>query len=223
MAIDTSKMIYDFIAIEGNIGVGKTSLCKRITEQFNLRLLLEEFSDNPFLPAFYKDPEKHAFPVELFFMAERYQQIQQKLLEKDLFQQQTIADYFFIKTLLFAKENLKEEEYRLFQRFFNILNGSFPKPDLLVYLHRSVDVLLENIKHRGRPYERNISDEYLLKIQNAYFDYFKTDIQRPVLIINLGRLNFLKNDSVYQKIIELINTEYPIGLHRVDLTEMNFN
>ena len=136
---------YNFIAVEGNIGAGKTSFCNRIADDFNCQIILESFEDNPFLPQFYQNPERYAFPVELFFMTERHKQLQAGLLEPELFKDGTIADYFFLKTLLFAKNNLSDEEHRLFSRVFKVLNASFPKPDLLVYLHRSVENLLVNI------------------------------------------------------------------------------
>jgi deoxyadenosine/deoxycytidine kinase len=148
-----------YIVIEGNIGAGKTSLCQKLAMEFDSKLILEQFSDNPFLPLFYSNPDRYAFPVELFFMTERHKQLQEYLLKRDLFQQHTISDYIFSKTLLFAAKNLKGEELRLFQNLFNTLNASFPKPDLLVYLHRSVDDLQKNIRQRNREYELEIKDE----------------------------------------------------------------
>jgi len=165
----TETLPYKYIAIEGNIGAGKTTLCNMLHKDFNCRLILEQFADNPFLPYFYENQERYAFPVELFFMTERHKQLQENLSQRDLFQQMIVADYFFIKTLLFAKNNLSDEEYRLFQRLFHILNSTFPKPELIVYLHRSVDNLIENIKARGRSYEQEIAPSYLLEIQNTYF------------------------------------------------------
>ena len=139
------KIQHNFIAIEGNIGAGKTTLCKMIQRDFNCQLILEQFTDNPFLPFFYEDPERYAFQVELFFMSERHKQLQTELGQNELFSDFKISDYYFIKTLLFASNNLKGEEYRLFARLFNVLNTTFPEPDLLVYLYRSVDNLLANI------------------------------------------------------------------------------
>lgn len=210
---------YDFIAVEGNIGAGKTTLCQKLADDFNCRLILEEFSDNPFLPLFYRDPERHAFSVELFFMSERYQQIQKTMLEQDLFQQKTIADYFFIKTLLFAKNTLKGEEYRLFQRFFNILNANFPKPQLLVYLHRSVPKIIENIQKRGREYEQEISPDYLSKIQTAYLEYFKIESEIPILIMDIENVDFVKNEQHYSIIRDCINRPYNVGIHRISLSD----
>lgn len=208
---------YNFIAIEGNIGAGKTTLSQMLARDFKSRLILEEFSDNPFLPLFYDNPERHAFSVELFFMSERYQQIQQTMLAQDLFQQKTIADYFFMKTLLFANTTLQGEEYRLFQRFFNILNASFPKPQLLVYLHRSINKVIEQIKHRGREYEQEISAEYLLKIQTAYLEYFKVENDMPILILDVEDIDFVHNEDHYQIIRDCINRPYNVGIHRISL------
>jgi len=206
---------YPYIAIEGNIGAGKTTLCKMLAEEFDCKLVLEQFSDNPFLPMFYKDPDRHAFTVELFFMSERYSQLQKSLLERDLFQQNTIADYFFIKTLLFANKTLTKEEYQLFKRFFSILNNKFPKPDLLVYLYRSVDHLLQNIKKRGRSYEEEITPEYLQNIQDAYLDYFKVETDIPVLIIDLQNYDFVSDKEVYRQIKSSLMKEYSPGVHKL--------
>lgn len=215
--VQTTAFPHQFIAVEGNIGAGKTTLCQMIADDFDCRLILEQFTDNPFLPFFYDNPERYAFPVELFFMTERHKQLQEELAQQDLFQQSIIADYFFIKTLLFAKNNLNPEEYRLFQRLFHILNATFPKPDILVYLHRSVDNLLHNIKKRGREYEQEIEPDYLLQIQNAYFDFFKADSSFPILILEVEELDFLHNQSHYQKLIGCIQQNYPPGVNRVSL------
>lgn len=206
-----------FIAIEGNIGAGKTTLSRMIAEDFGCRLILEQFSDNPFLPYFYENPERHAFTVELFFMTERHKQLQAELAQPDLFQQAVVADYFFIKTLLFAKNNLKDEEHRLFQRLFHILNAGFPKPDLLVYLHRPVEGLLHNIKKRGRDFEQDISSEYLGQIQQAYFEYFKNENNLPILVLELGQTDFIHDPQHYQDLVALINQKYAPGVHRLNL------
>jgi len=211
------ELKYDFIAIEGNIGAGKTTLSQMLAKDFDTRLILEEFSDNPFLHMFYENPDRHAFSVELFFMSERYQQIQQTMLAQDLFQQKTISDYFFMKTLLFANNTLTGEEYRLFQRFFNILNANFPKPQLLVYLHRSVEMVMEQIKQRGREYEQEISADYLLKIQTAYLEYFKVENEIPILILDVGDIDFLNNESHYHILRDCINRPYNVGIHRISL------
>ena len=210
---------YKHIAIEGNIGTGKTTLCNMIQKDFNCRLILEQFADNPFLPFFYKNQERYAFPVELFFMTERHKQLQEQLAQTNLFQQLILTDYFFIKTLLFAKNNLNSEEYRLFQRLFNILNTSFPKPELIVFLHRSVDNLLELIKKRGRSYEQEIAPSYLLEIQNTYFEYFRTEQSIPILIIDVEKLNFQNNEKHYKLILDAMQSKYQPGIHHISFID----
>ncbi|KGE86196.1 deoxynucleoside kinase [Phaeodactylibacter xiamenensis] len=207
-------MQHQFLIIEGNIGAGKTTLSQMLAEDFGFKLLLEEFADNPFLPHFYQNPDRYAFPVELFFMTERHKQLQQELAQRDLFQEGIVADYIFYKTLLFARNNLNTEEYRLFQRLFNILNAAFPKPDLLVYLHRSADRLMDNIRKRGRAFEQEIEPSYLQEIQQSYFEFFRSNEQLPILIIDIEDLDFLNNPEDYQKILDLINRPYRPGLHR---------
>jgi len=207
-----ASLPYQFIAVEGNIGAGKTTLCNRLTEHFGCTLILEQFTDNPFLPYFYLQPERYAFPVELFFMTERHKQLLEHFSQPDLFRTFTVADYFFVKTLLFAKNNLNEEEFRLFQRLFSVLNATFPRPDLLLYLHRPVDVLLRQIQKRGRDIERNISADYLEGIQNAYLDYLKTETQTPVVILELGKANFEHDDAVFSGIVDLLQEKHPAGV-----------
>ena len=208
---------YRYIAIEGNIGAGKTTLCRMLAEQFGSRLILEQFADNPFLPFFYENQDRYAFPVELFFMTERHKQLLGDLTQTDLFQESIIADYFFIKTLLFAGNNLRDEEFRLFQRLFHILNASFPKPDLLIYLHRSVDDLVNNIQKRGREYEQEIAPEYLAEIQDAYFDYFKEEKTVPILILDVDGIDFISDDLYYQQILQHLRHDYPKGIHRIKI------
>jgi deoxyguanosine kinase len=206
---------HQFIAIEGNIGAGKTTLAQMMSDDFNARLILEQFSDNPFLPFFYENPERYAFSVELFFMTERHKQLQENLAQRDLFQELILSDYFFIKTLLFAQNNLSQEEYRLFQRLFQILNATFPKPDLLVYLHRPVEDLLTNIQNRGREYEQDIQPDYLHSIQTAYFNYFKANPHLPILIIDVEEADFWNQADYYEQILSHIKETYPEGIHRV--------
>ncbi|MBK8922301.1 MAG: deoxynucleoside kinase [Saprospirales bacterium] len=204
---------YRFIAIEGNIGAGKTTLCHRMAERFGCSLILEQFTDNPFLPFFYEQPDRYAFPVELFFMTERHKQLLEHFAEPDMFRSFTVADYFFVKTLLFAKNNLNEEEFRLFKRLFSVLNATFPKPDLLLYLHRPVDVLMQQIKKRGRDMERLITAGYLEELQRAYLEYFKTEDSVPVLVLELDDADFVGKENVFQSILELFNHRYPPGVH----------
>lgn len=204
----------NYIVIEGNIGAGKTSLSKLLSDDWQARLILEEFSDNPFLPLFYDNPERYAFPVELFFMTERHKQLQELLLEGNLFQDRVVSDYIFSKTLLFARQNLVDDELRLFQRLFHTLNASFPKPQLLVYLHRSVDQLLRNIAKRGRAYEQGITGNYLQRIQQAYFDFFNLMKEElPILVLDVGDWDFIQHPAYYQVLLEQIQKPYPKGYH----------
>ena len=206
-----------FIAIEGNIGAGKTTLATRLAEEHNRRLILEEFSDNPFLPPFYREPERYAFPVELFFMAERHKQLQAELAQTDLFTNGVIADYIFVKTLLFARNTLPEEEFRLFSRLFKVMDAGFPNPELIVYLHRPVEALQANIAKRGRDYEQEIKDDYLASVQAAYFNYFGTQKEQPVLILDLGEKNFVEDEAVFQRMVTLMQETYPVGMSTLEV------
>jgi len=176
-------------------------------------LLLEQFTDNPFLPPFYEQPERYAFPVELFFMTERHKQLLEHFSQPDFFKPFTVADYFFVKTLLFAKNNLSDVELRLFQRLFTVLNATFPKPDLLLYLHRPVEVLLRQIHTRGRNIEQNISAEYLEDIQQAYLTYLKTENETPVVILELGEADFQRDEGVFQSIVGIMEEKLGNGVH----------
>ena len=208
-------MNYSYVAIEGCIGAGKTTLAKQIAEQFGAKLILEQFEDNPFLPKFYKDQDKYAFPLELSFLASRYQQLMDQLSSQDLFHSFTIADYFITKSLIFAQRTLQDDELALYSRLFQIMLANLPKPHLLVYLYSNIDQLLRNIKNRGREYEQNISSDYLEKIQNGYFDYIKQQSDKRILIIDTNGIDFVKNEQEYNEIVSLIMQEWPIGIHRV--------
>jgi deoxyguanosine kinase len=215
-----SKTIYQYVVIEGNIGAGKTTLCQMLAEENASRLILEQFADNPFLSSFYENPERFAFQVELFFMAERHKHLQEALSQTDIFQENIVADYFFLKTLLFAQKNLNEEEFRLFQRLFQVLNSSFTKPDIIIYLHRPVDVLLKNISKRGRDFEKSIKSEYLQNIQSAYLDYFKIQNTFPVVIINMNEYDYAANSENYEKIKSLLQRKFEVGTHYIDFEEI---
>ena len=204
-------MLYSHIAIEGNIGSGKTTLATMLANDIDARLVLEQFADNPFLPKFYSDPEKHAFPLELFFMAERYHQLK-NLKEQDLFKPQIVSDYFFVKSKLFAQNNLKKDEMQLFNRLFDIMLSSLSKPDLLVYLYSDVERLQQNIKNRGRDFEQNISDEYLQNIQDKYLDFLRKQSDFPVLLLDVTNVDFVAEKNIYDKIGELIFVEYSFGV-----------
>ena len=208
-------MKYNFITIEGCIGAGKTTLAKKLAEDFNGKLILEEFEGNPFLPKFYGDPERHAFPVELYFMAERFKHLKNLLSEGDIFKSFTVSDFLFQKSLIFATNNLKEDEARLYRMLFDIINSSLPKPDIILYLYAPVEKLQQNIKRRGRDYEQNISSEYLENIQRAYLDYFKMQNQSRVVLLNTTTLNFADNQADYDQVVEVLNDDFETGIHYV--------
>ncbi len=215
MAIDIP---YKYICVEGNIGTGKTTFVEMINKEYNCEMILEEFQDNPFLPYFYKDRDRYAFSVELFFMTERYKQMQKQLLNKgSLFQDFTISDYSFVKSLLFAKNNLIEDEYRLFQKMWGVLNAPFPKPDLLIYFHRDVPTLQKNIKIRGRSYEKLIEASYLKTIQDTYFEYFRNILTFPIVILDLNEIDFVQSEKSYDAIKHIMASKYNPGVHRVSL------
>jgi deoxyguanosine kinase len=209
-------MRYQFITIEGNIGAGKTTLAQLLSRHFKARLILEEFADNPFLPKFYEQPAQYAFPVELFFMAERFKQLKELLHQQNLFQELTISDYLFTKCLLFAKVTLPPDEFRLYQRLFDIIHQQLIQPDLLVYLHAPVEKLQVNIKSRNRSYEQNITNEYLERIQETYTQYLR---QQPIrtLFVDVSTADFLYNDAHLQTLIEALNKEYAEGIHYIQL------
>jgi deoxyadenosine/deoxycytidine kinase len=206
---------YRYIAVEGNIGAGKTTLATSLSNDFNTRLILEQFADNSFLPKFYEEPTKYAFALELSFLAERFQQLKNELSRQDIFQPKIISDYYFLKSLIFAKANLDEDEYNLYSKLFHIINDSLPKPDLFVYLYQDINRLQQNIKKRGRSYEQNISNEYLIKIQTAYFDYIKQIADLRILIIDINNIDFASNMEHYQQIINIIDKPYNIGITRI--------
>lgn len=211
-------MNYRFITIEGNIGAGKTTLAKILSERLNARLVLEGFEDNPFLPKFYKQPEQYAFPLELFFMAERFRQLKEMLSGPNLFQSITVSDYLFVKCLLFSKVTLQEEEYKLYQRIFDIIHQQLIFPDILIYLHAPVHVLQANIKKRDRAYEQKIPDEYLLQIQETYLSYMQQHSMK-ILFVDASNADFLSNESHVQTILEALEKEYDIGKHYLALPE----
>ncbi|MBM3159105.1 MAG: deoxynucleoside kinase [Bacteroidetes bacterium] len=210
-------MKYQFITIEGNIGAGKTTLAQLLSRHYKARLILEEFADNPFLPKFYEKPDQYAFPVELFFMAERYKQLKELLQQQDLFQQITISDYLFTKCLLFAKVTLPADEYRLYQRLFDIIHQQLIQPDLLVYLHAPVEKLQENIKKRNRAYEQNISDNYLQQLQDTYTHYLRQQSSRA-LFVDVSDADFLYNDAHLQSLINALDKTYESGIHYIELS-----
>ncbi|MBC7903402.1 MAG: deoxynucleoside kinase [Gemmatimonadaceae bacterium] len=205
-------MNYHFITIEGNIGAGKTTLAHLLAKHFNARLVLEEFADNPFLPKFYENPGQFAFPLELFFMAERFKQLKDLIHTKDLFQSLTISDYLFNKCLLFAKVNLPDEEFRLYQRLFDIINQQITQPDMLIYLHTPVKKLQQNIKKRNRSYEQAIPDEYLFNIQETYTQYIRQHNIKTIFI-DASNADFTGNEKHLQVVIDALDKDVDNGQH----------
>ena len=205
-------MKYQFITIEGNIGAGKTTLANILAQKLNARLILEQFAENPFLSKFYEHPEQYAFPLELFFMAERYKQLKDLLRTSDMFQSVTVSDYLFTKCLLFAKVNLPTEEFRLYQKLFDIIHQQLLHPEILIYLHAPVKKLQENIKKRQRPYEQAIPDNYLFNIQETYTSYIKQH-NLKTLYIDASNADFLGNEQHVEVIINALNNDYPNGQH----------
>src|SRR5678810_604207 len=209
-------MNYHFITIEGNIDSVKTTLANLLSRHYHARLILEQFADNPFLPKFYENPSQYAFPLELFFMAERYKQLKELLQQRDMFQNLTISDYLFTKCLLFAKVTLAEDEFRLYQRLFEIIHQQLIQPDLLLYLHAPVNKLQANIKKRNRSYEQNIPDEYLFNIQQTYTHYIK-DHNIKTLFIDASNADFLGNEKHLKVVIDALENDYEQGQHYLTL------
>jgi deoxyadenosine/deoxycytidine kinase len=208
---------YNYICIEGNIGSGKTTFCEMMAKTNNCSLILEEFDDNPFLPMFYGDPEKFAFTVELFFMTERHKQMSRIMSVRNMFDDFILGDYFFLKTLLFARKNLSEEEYKLFNKIFQVLDANLPQPELVIYFHRDVNILRQNIDKRGRSYEVGITKEYLKQIQDSYFDYFRNVLSYPVLILDLKDIDFVDNKDLFKYLQSLLKKKYQPGVHRISI------
>jgi len=195
---------YNYIAIEGNIGAGKTSLAKMMSDEFNAKIILERFADNPFLPKFYEDKERFAFPLEMSFLADRYQQLSDDLAQLDLFKNFIVSDYYIFKSLIFAQITLQKDEYALYRRMFDLIYNEITKPDLYVYLYQNTDRLLQNIKKRGRDYEQNIEAGYLQKIHDGYKNFISTQQNLNTLIIDVSELDFVNNTEDYSNIINQI-------------------
>jgi len=209
-------MNYHYITIEGNIGAGKTTLAHLLAKHFNARLILEQFADNPFLTKFYENPRQFGFPLELFFMAERYKQLKELVHTKDMFQSITVSDYLFTKCLLFAKVNLPEEEFHLYQKLFEIIYQQLVQPDIIIYLHSPVSRLQANIKKRNRIYEQSIKDQYLFNIQEAYTNYIKQHNIKTIFI-DAGNADFLANPKHLKVILEALEKDYESGQHYFSL------
>jgi deoxyguanosine kinase len=209
---------YEYICIEGNIGSGKTTLSEMLAKDTGSRLVHETFEENPFLPIFYQDPERHGFPVELHFMAERQRQLQQVFANLDLFESKVISDYCPQKSLLFAHHTLNSREFKLFRTLYDALFQSIAKPDLILYLHRDLEELLYLIRKRGRIFEQHIQEDYLMKVHLAYQEFFRSQQEIPVVWVNINGVNFLENQEDYLYIAELCNQVFEPGTHYFDIS-----
>ncbi len=199
---DFSK--YNYIAIEGNIGAGKTSLVTKISKDYNAKLILERFADNPFLPKFYEDKHRYAFTLEMSFLADRYQQLSDDLAQLDLFKDFIVSDYDVFKSLIFSKITLQEDEFKLYRRLFYLMYKDIAKPELYVYLYQNTERLQQNIKKRGRDYEQNIESDYLEKINSGYLDFLKNQTELNIKIIDISDKDFVKNRADYLWVLDQI-------------------
>ena len=195
---------YNYIAIEGNIGAGKTSLATILSHDFNAKLILERFADNPFLPKFYEDAKRYAFTLEMSFLADRYQQISDDLSQLDLFKDFIVSDYDVFKSLIFSKITLPEDEFKLYRKLFYLMYKDIAKPDLYVYLYQNTQRLQQNIKKRGRDYEQDIQDDYLDKINSGYLEFLKSQTDFNVKIIDISDKDFVENREDYLSILDSI-------------------
>lgn len=209
-------MKINYLVIEGNIGSGKTTLVNKIAEDFDARTVLEGFDDNPFLPKFYEEKDKFAFPLEMSFLADRYNQLKRNIREFELFSSFLVSDYYFMKSLIFAQTTLSPDEYQLYQRFFNIIYEKLPKPDLYVFLHLDIENLLKNIQKRGRAYEQQIDPNYLEQISEGYFRFFKQQNDFPILVIDTNKIDFVGKQNDYKRLLSVIfENDYNHGFNRV--------
>ncbi|GHS87410.1 hypothetical protein FACS1894201_08670 [Bacteroidia bacterium] len=208
------KLPYSYIAIEGVIGVGKTTLATLLSETYQTKLVLEQFEDNPFLPKFYKRPEQYAFPLELSFLVERFQQLSKHLITPDLSFSSVISDYLTEKSLIFSEKTLPEDLFTLYRQLFYIIFKTLPKPDLLVYLLAEPEKLKANIVRRGRDYEQAIRLDYLQQLQSGYWEFIHNLTDQRTLVIDVNNLDFAHNPSHYATICDLISQTYPIGVHQ---------
>ena len=209
-------MKHHFIAVEGNIGAGKTTLSQLLSQHYNAKLMLEEFAENPFLTKFYENPKQYAFPLELFFLAERFKQQQDLIKTADLFQSVTISDYLFTKCLLFAKVNLPEEEYKLYHKMYDVFSQQLTQPDVLIYLHAPVNKLQSNIKKRNRKFEQSIPDEYLFKLQETYTSYIKQHNIKTIFV-DASNADFLYNEAHFKLITDALEKDLEEGQHYINL------
>ena len=210
-------MLYSYIAIEGNIGAGKTTLAKKFSEKIQAKIVLEEFAENPFLPKFYNEPDKYAFQLELSFLAERYQQLLKDLSNRNLFYQVIISDYIIHKSRIFARTNLDPATFKLYNQLYQLIIKTMPKPELIIYLNNDSDKLLSNISKRGRDFEQEIKAEYLNKLHNNYISFFKQNRGLMVLIVNANELDFVANEAHFDFLFDLLNQAHPKGLTSINM------
>ncbi|HND46846.1 MAG TPA: deoxynucleoside kinase [Chitinophagales bacterium] len=213
--------MYKFITIEGNIGAGKTTLASLLSEEYGGQLILEAFSDNPYLSKFYQQPEKYGLQLEMSFLIERYQQLTKIFAEPNIFSHFIITDYMLKKCLLFAKINLSKQEFKLYHSFFNLIYKKLPKPDIIFYLHSDTETLLRNIKRRGRDYEQSISKVYLNKIERMYFEYFRQNPENKFVIVDINGVDWISNVFAYEKLKEVFSKEYNVGMNFIKLHNDN--
>ena len=212
-------MSYQYIAIEGNIGAGKTELVKLVAEEFNMETILEEFAGNVYLERFYQDPQRYAFPLEISFLVERYQQLNHHFSTGNLFKSGFVSDYFFDKSLVFASRNLNQDQFHLFKRLFDVFTTQVKFPDLLLYIHRPIERLKSQIDYRARAFESRIGEDYLKSIEQGYLEYLKTITNCRVIYINLGKADFLKDEHIREKLFGLIRQKQEKGWKRVDFSQ----
>ncbi|HPC12877.1 MAG TPA: deoxynucleoside kinase [Bacteroidales bacterium] len=208
-------LVYNYITIEGCIGAGKTSLTQSLADEYNAKLILEQFEENSFLPKFYSDPLRYAFPLELSFLADRFQQMKVHAVTLDVFHPYIISDYHIQKSLIFARKTLQPDEFQLFSKLFHLMVSQLPSPELMVYLYLDIQHLMLNIRKRGRQYEQRITTDYLRTIQESYFEFMKQQKNLRILIIDTNRLDFVAKKDDYEMIRDLINNNYPIGITRI--------
>jgi deoxyguanosine kinase len=204
--------MYNYIAISGTIGAGKSELASRISNLENGNLILEEFAANSFLEKFYKQPGRYAFPLEISFLFERFQQLKTMFSQADIFSQYFVSDYLFDKSLIFAKNNLTDDQFSVFYPLFEAFKEQIPFPDLLIYLHRPVDVLLDNIKSRGRSFEQEIQFEYLDELQKAYLSYFKSFSDKRIVVLQLNDIDFVQDEKMFYQILDLTKQKHNFGM-----------
>jgi deoxyadenosine/deoxycytidine kinase len=215
-------MKYRYITIEGNIGAGKTTLANLLSQEYGGTIILEQFRENPYLAKFYEDPQRYAFQLEMSFMLQRYQQLNQVLSEPQIFEQFVVSDYMFTKSLLFAKINLSREEHQLFRHLFDLIWKKLPQPDVIFYLHADAQHLLNNIKKRGRPYEQGITKHYLNKIEKIYFEFFKQMPEQKIAVIDVNDMDWVGNVFVYEHMLDLFDKDYKPGINVVEMSKRDF-